>query len=498
MSRLFLCLLLLLPLLLPAQVEQIPEAPREFRGVWIATVGNIDWPSKSGLSSEQQKKELIRYLDATVNANMNAVIFQVRPIGDAFYDSPYEPWSHYLSGESGRPPEPFYDPLEFIIKESHARGLELHAWINPFRVGVGNVVFSEKHISRTNPGIVRTYGKYKWLDPTDEASQQHALKVVEDIVKRYDVDAIHFDDYFYPYAEKGVEFDDSANWTKYKQGGGTMTKSDWRRKRVNEFVASVSKTIKTTKPTVRFGISPFGIWKPGNPEGIVGLNAYDELYADARKWLMDGTVDYLSPQLYWDINKKGQEYPKLMNWWIEQNIKQRHVWPGLFATKYANGKKDELIPVEIINQVKLTQKSRFATGNIMFSAKFLRDGTDNLAKDLVKQVYPFPALVPATTWLDSVPPKAPSISLTAPDANGDVMLNWQKGDDETPARYVLYSKRSGKWYINIYGDNKTFLKLPKSMLPTLEVMALSAVDSVGNESPKQLITLPNVPKPTTP
>lgn len=487
--RSLLLLLILLPALTWAQPEVIPQATREFRGVWIATVSNIDWPSRPGLSTERQQEELIRLLDVAVESNLNAVIFQVRPLSDAFYNSPTEPWSHYLTGESGKAPSPAYDPLEFAINAAHDRGLELHAWINPFRAGVGDAAFSKNHVTNRMPEIVRTYGKYKWLDPTDDRSHKYVLQVIRDLVQRYDIDAIHFDDYFYPYAEKGVEFDDSANWAAYKAKGGTLSKGDWRRDRVNTFVKAVAKEIKAIKPTVRFGISPFGIWKPGNPEGITGLNAYEELYADSRKWLQEGTVDYLAPQLYWDIAKKGQEYPKLMNWWTSQNPLKRHVWPGLNASKYANGKNDNIFVSEIINQIKLTQQSPLATGNILFSAKPLRDAKDNLPTELKNKVYPFPALVPPSTWLDAVPPVAPKVLVTPPDESGDRFLRWQKGDAETPAKFVLYSKRSGKWYINIYGANKSFLKLPKSMLPSLEMMAMSSVDSAGNESPKQRISL---------
>ncbi|MGF1571679.1 MAG: glycoside hydrolase family 10 protein [Sumerlaeia bacterium] len=488
MKHLLLLVLFFFPLLVSAQQEAIPEAPREFRGVWIATVANIDWPSKPGLSTDAQQAELIRLFDLAAEANLNAVILQVRPMCDAFYNSPFEPWSHYLTGTSGQAPNPAYDPLEFAVNAAHDRGLEIHAWINPFRAGLVNSNYAKNHVTNKMPQIVRDYGKYKWLDPTDQQAHDYSLSVIADIVSRYNIDAIHFDDYFYPYQEKGLEFDDNRNWNAYKQRGGTLSRSDWRRSRVNEFVMRAAKEIKRLKPTVQFGISPFGIWKPGNPAGIVGLNAYAELFADSRKWLQDGTVDYLAPQLYWAIDKKGQEFPKLLEWWNSQNTRNRHVWPGLNISKFVNGKKDNLTETEIINQLRITQKSS-STGSILYSAKVLRNGYDQFSQKLVSSVFPFPALPPAKPWIDSVPPKAPLVELTPLDAAGDRHLRWKQPDAEVPSRFVLYSKRSGKWYINIYGSTKNTLKLPKSLLPSLEVMALSSVDASGNESPKQLISL---------
>src|SRR6185437_4058133 len=274
-----------------------PPAPeREFRGVWIATVANIDWPSKPGLSTAQQKAELISLLNHAEQLKLNAVIFQVRPACDAMYVSKIEPWSEYLTGVMGKPPEPFYDPLAFAIAEAHKRGMELHAWFNPYRAlhksHIGNI--APNHISKTHRELVRSYGEYLWLDPGEPAVQEYSLPVVMDVVKRYDIDGVQFDDYFYPDPSNNGnrDFPDETSWKKY-------------------------------------GVAPFGIWRPGDPPQITGTDAYNKYYADSRKWLVDGWVDYFSPQLYWRIEPKEQSFPVLLNWWAQQNIKHRNLWPGL-------------------------------------------------------------------------------------------------------------------------------------------------------------------------
>ena len=272
----------------PAEKIIPPSPPREFRAAWIATVGNSSWPSKSGLTTAQQKSELIAILDRTVALKMNAVIFQVRPACDALYQSSIEPWSEYLTGVQGRAPSPFYDPLAFAITEAHKRGLELHAWFNPFRAHHFQATspIANNHISKSHPEWVRGYGKYLWLDPGDSAVRDYSLRVVMDVVKRYDVDGVHFDDYFYPYREKnskGVEMDfpDSQTWKKFGAESG-LARDDWRRRNVDRFMEKVYLSIKQEKPWVKFGISPFGIWRPQNPPSIKGFDAYAEIFADSR------------------------------------------------------------------------------------------------------------------------------------------------------------------------------------------------------------------------
>src|SRR5438874_5066635 len=281
-----------------ASVQNLTQPPpirREFRGVWVASVQNIDWPSQPGLSTQEQKDELLGILDRAVALRLNAVILQVRPAADALYASPYEPWSEYLTGRMGRAPDPWYDPLEFAVAESHKRGLELHAWFNPYRARhpSGKSPASANHISRTHPELVKRYGSMLWMDPGEPAVRQRTVDVVMDVVRRYDVDGVHIDDYFYPYKEKdrhgrAIEFPDGTSWRKYLRSGGGMSRDDWRRANVDSLIHEVYVDIKAAKPWVKFGISPFGVWRPGYPPETRG-NAFDsfaELYGDSAKWIL--------------------------------------------------------------------------------------------------------------------------------------------------------------------------------------------------------------------
>src|SRR5438128_2395687 len=307
-----------------------PPAMREMRGMWVATVTNIDWPSKPGLSCEEQQKEMIAILDRARELKFNAIILQVRTSCDAFYPSDLEPWSEYLTGQQGKPPEPFYDPLAMWIEQAHARGLELHAWFNPFRARHPAAKSdSPQHISKTHPELVKQYGKYQWLDPGEPAAREHTLKVFRDVVHRYDIDGVHIDDYFYPYPEKGVDFPDEASWQRYQKSGGKLSRADWRRQNINDLIEKTYAMIKQEKPHVKFGISPFGIWKPGFPAAVAGFNQYDSLYADAKLWLNKGWCDYFTPQLYWRISATSQPYKGLLDWWISENSKGRNIYPGL-------------------------------------------------------------------------------------------------------------------------------------------------------------------------
>ena len=272
----------------PNQGVPLPRADREFRAAWVATVANIDWPSLPGLSTEQQQAEARRILDTAVNIGLNAIILQVRPHCDAMYRSLLEPWSSYLTGSQGKPPDPFYDPLEFWIREAHSRGIELHAWFNPYRAHLpqGGPV-TDSSVVRRKPQLARklSNGSY-WLDPAIAATQQHSFEVVMDVVRRYDIDGVHFDDYFYPYGDG--TFPDDSTWAEYLTGGGSLSRGDWRREAVNTLIRRVYQGIKKEKPHVKFGVSPFGIWRPGFPPSIAGFDQYGVLYADAKLWLNEG------------------------------------------------------------------------------------------------------------------------------------------------------------------------------------------------------------------
>ena len=362
----------------PSTVEP-PWVPREFRAAWVATVGNIDWPSKPGLPVKEQKAEMVAILDRAANLHLNAILFQVRPVCDALYASPIEPWSYYLTGTMGKAPEPFYDPLAFAVAEAHQRGLELHAWFNPYRAGHPStkLPFAPNHISQTHPNLVRHYGPFLWLDPGEREVQDYSFNVVMDVVKRYDIDGVAFDDYFYPYKEKDlqqkeIDFPDYQSWKRYG-AGGRLTRDDWRRENINNFIRRVYTAIKAEKPWVKFGVSPFGIWQPGHPKQITGLNAYTKLYADARKWLMNGWMDYCSPQLYWAVGDPEHSFPILLRWWTAQNPKHRNIWPGLNSERVGVNRPGGIWKAEeIANQINLTrERCDGAAGEAQYSMRSL-------------------------------------------------------------------------------------------------------------------------------
>ena len=460
----------------PADVTP-PKPPREFRGAWIATVANIDWPSRPGLSVAEQKGELIALLNHAAQLKLNAVIFQVRPAADAMYASPIEPWSEYLTGTMGKAPQPFYDPLAFAITEAHKRGLELHAWFNPFRVRhfAAKSPVALNHISRTHPELVRRYGNQFWLDPGEPAAREYALRVVMDVVQRYDVDGVQFDDYFYPDPEKDaagreLNFPDDVSWQKFGVSSG-LSRDDWRRANVNQFIQSVYHSIKAMKPWVKFGVCPKGIWRPGYPQQIRGMDAYAKIYADSRKWLASGWLDYFSPELYWPIEPKEQSFPVLLKWWAEQNSKGRHLWPGIATFRAAGWSPDE-----IQHQVRITRKQPGVTGCIFYSMNSLVKNIA-LAEAFQRDINAQSALVPASPWLDSIPPDKPK--LTIGESHASLRFQWETSGGEPAWLWVLQFRTNGVWTTEILPANemtRTFFTSEP------DVVSISAVDRVGNES----------------
>jgi len=463
------------------QTAPVPQVSREFRAAWVATVANISWPSKPGLPVEQQQKEAIALLDFLQSHNFNAVIFQVRPQADALYKSALEPWSYFLTGIQGRAPEPFYDPLQFWIDAAHARGLELHVWLNPYRAHhVSGGPVSEHSLVKTRPELVVPLKEgYWWFDPSLKATQDHGVNVVMDIVKRYDIDGVHFDDYFYPYPSYNgnADFPDSLSWAQYQKGGGSLSRSDWRRQSVNTFIQRLYTEIKKEKKYVKFGISPFGIWRPGYPESVSGFDQYNELYADARLWLNKGWVDYFSPQLYWPVSRLGQSYPVLLGWWTRENTQQRHVWPGISVgrdTSTAN-------VTEVINQIMIDRGMQPNSSGVVHWSIASLTRNPRLATALVDGPYKKPALVPASPWLDADAPQAPRVSLTQ-QANA-VRVSWSHTNGNDVFRWVVYYQYGHTWAYMILNQPDHSLELNMQEGPhTLQRVAVSAVDRTGNES----------------
>ena len=522
-----------------ARADEVPAAPREFRAAWIASVANIDWPSKKGLSTEKQKQELIALLDKSVALNLNAVVLQIRPSADALYASRIEPWSEYLSGKMGVPPKPFYDPLKFAVDEAHKRGLQLHVWFNPYRVRHTDATTeaTPAHVSRSYPEIVREYGNYLWFDPGEPEALKRFIDVVTDVVKRYDIDGVHIDDYFYPYPindehGKPVPFPDDDSYARamaaleaegaHGEGGHggaaahgekaaheeepahgeaesahgekdahgapaakpKMSKDDWRRNNCDRLVEEMYKAVKKEKPWVLVGISPFGIWRPGHPEGIAGLDQYAVLYADAKKWLNEGWVDYFTPQLYWQI-EGPQSYPKLLKWWESENTKHRHMWPGNGA--HSVRKSADVTPArnawpaeELLKQIKITREIvKEGPGNVFFSIKCIFDNRDGLTEKLESGLYKEQALVPESPWLGEETPAKPEVAAKKTDKG--VALNLKSSDGKAPWLWVVRTRSGDKWATEIVPGRETRKVIETAGAAAAEEVAVSAVTRLGRE-----------------
>ena len=387
-----------------------PPPVREFRAAWVATVDNIDWPSRRGLPAAQARAELDAIVARAAELGLNALVLQVRPAGDALYRSELEPWSEYLTGAQGRAPDADWDPLAFAIDRCHRRGLQLHAWCNPFRAWHPSATSrpSPDHVLSRLPEACVRYGSLRWMDPGDERAVEWSLAVLCDIVARYDVDGLHIDDYFYPYPEGGAAFPDDASFGRYRARGGRLDRGAWRRSNVDTFVERLWRSVHEIKPWVQFGISPFGIARPGVPRGIAaGVDQFEHLSADVRRWLREGWLDYLAPQLYWPIDQKPQSFAVLLPWWHEQNERQRHVWPGLDGNRILL-QKPPVRRDELAAQLALVRAAApRSPGFVLYSFRALRDDAPALGGALRAQLGREPVLAPASPWLGDRTPAAP-------------------------------------------------------------------------------------------
>lgn len=473
----------------PELLGGVPAAPREFRAAWVATVANIDWPSKPGLPAEQQQAEMRAMLDQAVALKLNAIVLQIRTSADALYESALEPWSEFLSGVQGQ--SPGYDPLALWISEAHARGLELHAWFNPFRArpSAAKSGPAASHLSQTQPAWVKRYGDQLWIDPGEAEAATHTLAVFADVLRRYDVDGIHIDDYFYPYpvqdpaSKTEIDFPDEPAWQRYLQGGGTLARADWRRRNVDELVRRIHAQIRQIKPWVRFGISPFGLGKPAlRPPGIAGFSQYDKLYADVERWLSEGWMDYLAPQLYWPRAQTPQAFAPLLDYWRAQNPQGRHVWAGLFTSRITD--KPESWPIEEIEaQIALVREKAPGSGHLHFSMVALTQNRRGIADALKAKAYAEPALVPATPWLEA---DAPAAAQLAAAQEGQVLrLTLQPGAGSKPvARYALWLRRGGAWQFHAPAGAEL-----RVAAEGVDAVLVSALDRVGNEGPRSAYLL---------
>lgn len=495
-----------------------PPAPREFRALWVATVANIDWPSRTGLSTSEQQQEIRKIVATAKRLKMNALILQVRPAADALYTSSTEPWSEYLSGVQGQAPQPFYDPLTMWISEAHANGLELHAWFNPYRArhSAAKSLPAANHLIKTRPDLVKTYGDQRWVDPGEADAAKRLIDVVRDVVRRYDVDGVHIDDYFYPYPVKlvppaiptavasvptvdqvDVDFPDDPSWQRYIAAGGKLNRGDWRRDNVNRLVQALNAAIHVEKPWVKFGVSPFGLPRPDRrPEGIVGFSQYDKLFADVELWWNQGWLDYLAPQLYWPIAQTAQSFPVLLDYWSRTNAKKRHLWPGLFTSKIDDSEASWK-PDEIRQQIELLRKDTGTTGHIHFSAVALTQNRRGLADAIGQETYAKDALVPATPWLrpnNAVSIPAPVAKLRC-DANADGRaLASCRIDLGNPTKsdgflWAIWAQYGTTWQFSI-ATNVSSLLPEQSTGQALRQVVISRIDRYGVEGARSILVRP--------
>ena len=384
----------LLGIFVQAATAQIVKP--EFRGVWIATVSNIDWPAFPTVSAEIQKASFVRLLDMHKANGLNAVVVQIRPAADAFYPSQYEPWSQFLTGVQGQPPAPFYDPLAFMVTETHKRNMEFHAWMNPYRAvfNMNTSSISATHITKLHPDWFLMYGDKKYFDPGNKEVQQYVTAIVQDVVKRYDVDAIHFDDYFYPYRIAGKAFPDDA---MYRQYGNGLSKDDWRRSNTDSIISRLYKIIKTTRANCQFGISPFGVWRniANDPDGsntTAGQTNYDDLYADILLWLKKGWVDYITPQLYWEFGHNAAPFEELVQWWGQHTFGRNcYIGLGLYRAGSNAAWRDK---TQLPRQINAIRSIPTLNGMVFYSSKVFEKNPNGWNDSLQLNYFKYPAPTP--------------------------------------------------------------------------------------------------------
>jgi len=432
LNRMLVAVLLATLFTLPlfGQRTDLPPPKRELRGAWVATVANIDFPKRgtpNGIAQKEQWKKLIERLKKT---GFNAVFVQIRPAGDALYESDIAPWSAFLTGKQGQAPVPYYDPLEFMIEFTHRCGMEFHAWMNPYRAtfNLDTTSLSRNHVFNEHRDWVLRYGNKFYLDPGIPEVQRHLNSVVQEVLEKYDVDGIHFDDYFYPYRIQGQEFPDTASFAQYGQTFGSV--EDWRRDNIDRLIETLFQTIKVTKPHVAFGISPFGVWRnrsddPMGSRTRAGQRSYDDLYADVLKWLKNGWIDYVVPQLYWHIGFPAADHAELFNWWQAHSYDQK-LYIGYAAYKVGDNpdpawQEGSQIP----EQLRLNRRAADVEGGIFFSTKSVLNNPLGLADSLAREFWRYPALVPTLTE-EGVPRPSPPILRRIKGKQEGVLLRWKK------------------------------------------------------------------------
>lgn len=474
---------------------------QEFRGVWVATVNNIDWPSEKYLTTDQQKDELIKMLDLYKSLNLNAVIFQIRPSADAFYNSKYEPWSNWLTGTNDKVPNPYYDPLAFAITETHKRGMEFHAWLNPYRAIVDYKEFQSNPnpLTYNKPEWFLNYGKNKYFDPGNPEVRKYTNKVVADIVQQYDVDAIHFDDYFYPYKIENEVFPDSLSFEKFGGKFYPEKVNDWRRDNVNQVIKELHHTIKSVKPWVQFGISPFGVWRNKDVDSKgsdteAGQTNYDDLYADILLWLENDWLDYILPQVYWNIGHKRAGYKKIVNWWadLEDNT-NLYIGHGLYRLdqKKVDRAWRKRKPNEIEKQLVLNNSIPKVKGSVYFSGKVFFNNPMGINEILKEKFYKYPILPPSINKERIFIPEPVFDIDTKKYTNKTIRLTWKsipENEEKKAVKYLVYFFDKGEMVntknnaklIDITGQNFIDFNKKKYKKGVFVIIAVSRNNNQSN------------------
>jgi uncharacterized lipoprotein YddW (UPF0748 family) len=497
----------------------------EFRAVWVATVDNIDWPSAGNHSTEEQKADFIRQLDMHQRNGMNAVIVQVRPACDAFFPSDIEPWSEWLTGQQGKAPVPYYDPLDFMIRETHKRGMEFHAWCNPYRAvfQIGHYTATYKkhgrhkrkievwhsgssiaanHVSKQHPDWILTYGDTKYLDPGNKDVQLYVTSVIRDMLNRYDIDAIHFDDYFYPYRIGGVEFPDDASYAKYGQG---MDKETWRRSNVDSIILMLNHTIREVKKTCKFGVSPFGVWRNLSKDSLgsdtrAGQTNYDDLYADIMLWLKNGWVDYVVPQLYWEFEQKNAPFGVLLDWWNKNHF-DRPCYIGLGFFRAGSNMYWRDIN-QLPRQLRAIRNLPDIGGEVYFSSTSFFKNPFGWNDTLRNNFYNYPALIAPMPWIDSVRPSIPVVHINT--SHDSLVFHFEMGNRadsikgfavyKAEAAFNIDSARVFRFIPNNQNAQMVF-NLNELMKESNGRYFVTAISKTNNESDPILIYPLNAPSP---
>ncbi len=501
-SRRFLFFLFVIFTIVNAKAQVAPadtDVPlkREFRGVWVASVENIDWPSSPNLSVEDQKAELINLLNAHKRTGINAIMLQIRPAADAFYAKSREPWSKWLMGKQGKAPSPAYDPLEFAIAEAHKRGMELHAWFNPYRATNDGKFFalSPTHITNIKPEWFYIYGGIKLFNPGIPEVRDYIVRVFLDVVDNYDIDGVHMDDYFYPYQIDGQHINDAETFKEY--GGDFTDIRDWRRDNVDQLVKMLTDSVHKHKPRIKFGISPFGIWANTyqNPQGSAthGGSSYYEQFADSRRWVKEGWVDYINPQLYWPIGDRSAAFDTLLDWWSD-NTYNRHLYIGMAAYRINERRRSKFKdPGQMPAQIRYLRDNERVQGSVYFSSKSLLNNPLGFTDSLQQNYYKYPALPPLMLWLDSIPPNPPR-NVTATPVHNSVDLKWDvplpAKDSEPVYGYIIYrfnadetvNLEDPRHILHIQYDDTPFYHDETVQRGKSYVYVVTAIDRLKNES----------------